>query len=128
MAPPRPIGRIGTPDGVADLVAWRLSDKASFVSGASIPVDGGFTAQQSGRTFGRGALFTRPSRRLDRTPRPSGATPRRRGGTAQAGRREHAARRAPAPTTARRHRTPSTAGGGDGSPCRARLRDPCRRP
>src|SRR6056297_3104002 len=50
MAPPRPIGRIGTPDGVADLVAWRLSDKASFVSGASIPVDGGFTAQQSGRT------------------------------------------------------------------------------
>ncbi len=40
-----PIGRLGQPDEVAELVMWLSSDKASFVTGAYYPVDGGYLAQ-----------------------------------------------------------------------------------
>jgi len=40
-----PIGRIGTPEEIADAVIWLSSDKSSFVIGHSLLVDGGFTAQ-----------------------------------------------------------------------------------
>lgn len=40
-----PIGRIGTPREVADAVVWLCSDRSSFVTGHSLLVDGGFTAQ-----------------------------------------------------------------------------------
>jgi len=38
-----PLRRIGTPEEVADVVLWLLSDDARFVTGQSILVDGGFT-------------------------------------------------------------------------------------
>jgi glucose 1-dehydrogenase len=36
-----PIGRVGTSDEVANVVAFLASEQASFIVGASIPVDGG---------------------------------------------------------------------------------------
>lgn len=40
-----PIGRLGEADEVAELVVWLSSAKASFVTGAYLPVDGGYLAQ-----------------------------------------------------------------------------------
>lgn len=45
MDPLHPIGRIGTPEEVAALIVWLCSDQASFMTGANIPVDGGYVAQ-----------------------------------------------------------------------------------
>ena len=40
-----PIGRLGRPEEVAELVVWLCSDKASFVTGSYYPIDGGFMAR-----------------------------------------------------------------------------------
>ena len=40
-----PIGRIGQPEEVAELMVWLCSDRASFITGSIIPIDGGFVAQ-----------------------------------------------------------------------------------
>ena len=40
----QPLGRMGRPSEVADVVAFLLSDQAAFVNGAIIPIDGGRSA------------------------------------------------------------------------------------
>lgn len=40
-----PIGRLGTADEVAQAVVWLCSDASSFVTGAALVADGGYTAQ-----------------------------------------------------------------------------------
>ena len=40
-----PIGRVGAPEEVGEAVVWLLSDSSSFVTGTTLAVDGGLTAQ-----------------------------------------------------------------------------------
>lgn len=40
-----PVGRLGEPEEVAELVVWLCSDAASFIMGSPILVDGGYVAQ-----------------------------------------------------------------------------------
>ena len=39
----QPIGRMGAPEEVAELIAFLLSDKASFITGSAYDIDGGVT-------------------------------------------------------------------------------------
>lgn len=45
LLPLHPIGRLGTSEEVANTILWLASDAASFVHGALVTVDGGWTAQ-----------------------------------------------------------------------------------
>lgn len=40
-----PLGRVGTPEDVAQAAVFLASDEASWITGAAIPVDGGYTAR-----------------------------------------------------------------------------------
>lgn len=45
MMASEPIGRLGQPEEIAETVIWLSSDAASFVTGHTMTVDGGFMAQ-----------------------------------------------------------------------------------
>jgi NAD(P)-dependent dehydrogenase (short-subunit alcohol dehydrogenase family) len=45
MVAAEPIGRMGTPEEVAQAVVWLCSDASSFVTGTGLSVDGGYVAQ-----------------------------------------------------------------------------------
>jgi NAD(P)-dependent dehydrogenase (short-subunit alcohol dehydrogenase family) len=40
-----PIGRLGQPQEIANLIAFLASDQASFITGSYYTVDGGYTAR-----------------------------------------------------------------------------------
>ncbi|GAB4413090.1 MAG: SDR family oxidoreductase [Bacteroidia bacterium] len=42
LAATQPVGRMGTPEEVAALVLYLVSDEAAFVTGSNYPIDGGF--------------------------------------------------------------------------------------
>jgi NAD(P)-dependent dehydrogenase (short-subunit alcohol dehydrogenase family) len=44
MRAKHPIGRLGEPQEVAEAALWLLSDAASFVTGTSMVIDGGYLA------------------------------------------------------------------------------------
>lgn len=44
IRPKLPLGRIGKPEEIADLVAWLASAGAGYMTGASLTIDGGWTA------------------------------------------------------------------------------------
>jgi 2-keto-3-deoxy-L-fuconate dehydrogenase len=44
LAARQPLGRLGTPDEIADAVAYLASDRAAFTTGSQLVVDGGVTA------------------------------------------------------------------------------------
>jgi NAD(P)-dependent dehydrogenase (short-subunit alcohol dehydrogenase family) len=41
-----PLNRAGEPNEVAELAAWLLSSKASYITGQAISIDGGMSACQ----------------------------------------------------------------------------------
>ncbi len=41
----QPMGRIGQPEEIANAVVWLCSDAASFITGHSLTIDGGYTVQ-----------------------------------------------------------------------------------
>src|SRR5260370_36334453 len=43
-----PLGRTGRPEEIANAALFLLSDEASFITGAALPVDGGVTAARAG--------------------------------------------------------------------------------
>jgi NAD(P)-dependent dehydrogenase (short-subunit alcohol dehydrogenase family) len=45
MAGIHPMGRVGQPSEVANAVLWLSSDLASFITGETLMVDGGYIAQ-----------------------------------------------------------------------------------
>jgi NAD(P)-dependent dehydrogenase (short-subunit alcohol dehydrogenase family) len=40
----QPLGRMGTPEEIANTIVWLCSDEASFITGNAYPVDGGYMA------------------------------------------------------------------------------------
>jgi NAD(P)-dependent dehydrogenase (short-subunit alcohol dehydrogenase family) len=66
-----PMGRIGQPEDIADPVVWLLSDEARYITGHTLPVDGGFSYQWSVMTGDRDQRL-----RIAIRPPPSPSPPR----------------------------------------------------
>jgi 3alpha(or 20beta)-hydroxysteroid dehydrogenase len=49
MAQAAPLGRMGRPEEVAELVCWLTSDASSYCTGGDYPIDGGVLAGPIGR-------------------------------------------------------------------------------
>ena len=45
MLEAHPLGRLGEPSEVAHAILFLATDEASFITGAILPVDGGYLAQ-----------------------------------------------------------------------------------
>jgi NAD(P)-dependent dehydrogenase (short-subunit alcohol dehydrogenase family) len=45
VAAATPIGRLGVPAEIGDAAVWLCSDEASFVTGESFTIDGGYVSQ-----------------------------------------------------------------------------------
>jgi len=45
LAAKHPLNRLGKPEEIAELAVWLSSERASFITGAYYPVDGGYLAQ-----------------------------------------------------------------------------------
>jgi len=45
LVPPQPMKRWGMPEELAAAVTFLASDEASFITGAALPVDGGYVAR-----------------------------------------------------------------------------------
>ena len=58
-APFHMLGRTGKPEEVADAVLFLCSDHASFITGADIPVDGGYSALGPEQKTNALELFTK---------------------------------------------------------------------
>ena len=71
-----PLGRLGTPDDVAPLVGFLLSDESSYLSGAEIAIDGGQSAHGGVKALSD-ALRARGGRERGRTRRGWSADERR---------------------------------------------------
>lgn len=56
-----PLERVGQSDEVAAIVAFLLSDAAAYISGAEIPVDGGFTSSGGAKVMADRIAAIRPS-------------------------------------------------------------------
>lgn len=58
-----PMGRSAAPEEIADLVLFLASEESSFITGADIPIDGGFTAGADSRLVAvrTGAIETPPA-------------------------------------------------------------------
>jgi 3alpha(or 20beta)-hydroxysteroid dehydrogenase len=56
-----PLERVGQSDEVAAIVAFLLSDAAAYISGAEIPVDGGFTSSGGAKIMADRIAALRPA-------------------------------------------------------------------